>query len=89
MLHILLHSRIRKPPSDHSLSVEHCIGGIHSDLIFRRITNETFSISKRYIGWSGSVSLIIGYDLNTIILPYSDAGISCSEINTYALTIDR
>ena len=47
--------------------------GVHCDLILGSIANQTFVIGKRDIGRGGTVSLVVGDDLHTIILPDTDA----------------
>mmetsp|Transcript_2035 Transcript_2035/g.2948 ORF Transcript_2035/g.2948 Transcript_2035/m.2948 type:complete len:119 (-) Transcript_2035:19-375(-) len=88
MFHVLLNRRIRKPSSNQTFCIEHSIRGIHGNLVFSRISNETFCFSERNIRRSGSVSLIIRDDFNAIVLPHSDARISSSEINTDAFPFD-
>ena len=46
---------------------------IHRDLVFRGVPNESLGIRKRNIGWGCSVALVVGNDLDPIILPDSDA----------------
>ena len=42
---------------------------VHRDLVLRGITNETFSVREGHIGGGRPVTLVVGDDLNTIILP--------------------
>ena len=42
---------------------------IHRNLVLCGITNETLALRERDIGRSCPVTLVIGDDLNTIVLP--------------------
>ena len=42
-------------------------------LILGGITDESFSVCKGHIRWSGSVALVVGNNLHSIILPHTDA----------------
>jgi hypothetical protein len=46
--------------------------GIHGGLVLSGVTDETLAFRERDIGWGCSITLIIGDDLNTIILPYTN-----------------
>lgn len=45
---------------------------IHSNLIFGGVSNQTFGVAEGNIRGCGTVTLIVGDDLNAIILPYTD-----------------
>ena len=47
--------------------------GVHGDLVLCGITDETLSLRERDIGGSRPVTLVVGDDLNTIVLPDTDA----------------
>jgi len=46
---------------------------VHRNLIFGSVADESFSVGKGDVGWGGPIALVIGDDLNTIILPDTDA----------------
>lgn len=46
--------------------------GVHSDLVFCGITDQTLGVGESDIGGCCAVTLVIGNDLNTIILPNTD-----------------
>jgi len=58
------------------------VGRVHSDLILGSVADQPFSISEGHIRRRRSVTLIIGYDLNTIMLPHSNTRVCCTEINS-------
>jgi hypothetical protein len=70
--HILLDHWISEFSSDESLGIKDRIMGVFGNLILGSISNESFSLGKGNIRGSRSVSLIIGYNLNSIILPNSN-----------------
>ena len=43
--------------------------GVHRDLVHRGITSETFSARKRNVGGGSLLAVVVGDDLNMIILP--------------------
>jgi hypothetical protein len=43
--------------------------GVHGDLILSGIADQTLVIGEGDIGRRGSVALVVGDDLNTIVLP--------------------
>jgi hypothetical protein len=49
------------------------VGRVHCDLIFCSIPNETLVVGERDVGWGGTVTVVVGDDLNTIVLPDTDA----------------
>lgn len=46
--------------------------GVHGDLVLCSIADETLALRERDIGRSGPVTLVIGDDFNTIVLPNTD-----------------
>jgi len=84
--HILLDNGVIELPADESLGIEDSVDGVLSNLVFGSISNESFSLSECDIGWGGSVSLIVGDDLNSLILPDADAGVGGTQINTNGFT---
>ena len=78
VLHIFLHNFVIEFPADESLGIEHSIVRILGHLVLGCVSNESFSFGEANIGWSGSVSLIVGYDLHPIVLPHSHTGVGRS-----------
>lgn len=46
---------------------------VHGYLVLCGITDETFGVGERDIGRSRPITLVIGDDLDTIVLPDTDA----------------
>jgi hypothetical protein len=69
-------------PTNQTLGIENSVGGVHGDLILGCITDQPFGVSESHVGRSRTVSLVIGDDLNTIVLPHTNARIGGTEIDT-------
>jgi hypothetical protein len=68
--------------ADESFGIKNSVVGVFSSLIFSSITDESFGLSECDIGWSGSVSLIVGNDFDSVVLPDSNTGVSGTEIDS-------
>ena len=55
---------------------------VFGSLVFGRVSYESFCFSECDIRWSGSVSLIISDDLNSVVLPDSNTRVSCTKIDS-------
>ena len=55
---------------------------IHGHLVLSGITDEPLSVGEGDIGRSGSIALIVGDDLHTIMLPNPHTGIGGPEIDS-------
>jgi hypothetical protein len=67
--------RVNKTSRDHRTRSKEDIRvvWVHSHLVLRGVTNQPLVIGERDVGWSRSISLVVGNDFNTIILPDTDA----------------
>jgi hypothetical protein len=61
---------------------KHGVGRVHGDLVLSSVTNEALRIRERNITRRRPVSLVVGNDLNAIMLPDSDATVGSAEIDT-------
>ena len=73
MLHIRLYHRIVEAATNQTLSIEHRVVRIHCHLIFRGISDKTFSVVECHIGWCGAISLIVRDNFHFIVLPHADS----------------
>lgn len=70
-----------------NLHTEDSVERIHSDLVLGSVADESFGISESNIRRRRSISLIIGNNLNTIMLPNSNTRVSGTEIDTDGRTL--
>jgi hypothetical protein len=82
MLHICLNDWIIEFPANKSLGIEDCVMGVFGCLIFGSISDKSFGLCKGDIRWSGSVALIVGYDLDSVVLPYPYTRVGCTKIDS-------
>ncbi|EDZ70768.1 hypothetical protein AWRI1631_120310 [Saccharomyces cerevisiae AWRI1631] len=75
VLHITLHFWVVEVSTDQTLSVENSVSWVHSSLVLSSVTNQSFSISETNERWSGSVTLVVGNNVNTIIRKVSNTGV--------------
>ena len=59
---------------------------VHGDLVLSSITNQTLGVGESNIGRSSPVTLVIGNDLNTVMLPDTNARVGGSEIDSDSRT---
>ena len=71
------------------LLTEDGVDGVHGDLVLGGISDQTLGVGEGNIRRGCSVTLIIGDDLYTIVLPYSYARVSGTQIdsNSRSLTL--
>jgi len=81
-LDILLNDGIIKLSTDESLGIEDSVDGVSGNLVLSGITDKSFVFSETDVRRSGSVTLIVGNDFNSIIDPDTDTGVGGTEINT-------
>jgi NAD-specific glutamate dehydrogenase len=60
---------------------ENSVGGVHVGLVLGGITNKPLILSEGDAGRSCAVALVIGDDLNAVVLPHSHARVGCAEID--------
>ena len=82
MLHVFLNDRVIELPADQPLGIKDGIAGIFGDLVLGGVANESLVVGEGDIGGSGSVTLIVGDDLDSIILPDTDAGVGGAEVDS-------
>ena len=82
VLQVRLHLGGVELATDKTLGVEHGVGSVHGNLVLGGIADQTLSVVECDIGRGGTVTLVVGNDLHTIVLPHSDTGVGSTEINT-------
>ena len=58
--------------TDQTLRVKDGVVGVHRDLVLRGIADQPLGVGEGDVGWSCAVTLVVGDDLNTIVLPDTD-----------------
>ena len=71
-----------KPTTNQTLGVEDGVIGVYGDLILGGITNQTLGISESDIRGGGTVTLVVGNDLHSSILPVPNTRVGGTQINT-------
>jgi hypothetical protein len=82
VLHVGLDLGISPLSTNQSLGVENSVVGVHGDLVLGSITNESLRVVESDIRWGGSVTLVVGNDFDSVVLPDSDTGVGGTEINS-------
>ena len=82
VLHVGLDGRVGKLPSNETFGVEDGVEGVHGDLVLGSISNKTLSLVEGNVGRGGTVSLVVGDDLNAVVLPNANARVSGSEVDS-------
>jgi hypothetical protein len=59
---------------------ENGVSGVHGDLVLCGVTDQTLGIGESHIRRRRSVPLVVSYDLDAVVLPYSDARVGRAEI---------
>ena len=60
---------------------ENSVDGVHGDLVLGRIADEPLGVGERHVGRRRPVSLVIGDDLHTVVLPHTYARVRGAEID--------
>jgi hypothetical protein len=77
-----LNTRVSELTSNQTLGVEDSVDSVHGSLRLGSISDKTLSLREGNVRWGGTITLVIGDDLNAIILPDTDTGIGGSKIDS-------
>ena len=66
--------------------IEDGVGRVHGDLVLGRITDQTLRIGKSDVRKRRFVTLVVSYDLNTVVLPQENRSDGEEEAST---SLDR
>ena len=88
MLHIALDAGIAELPPNEPLGIEDGIMGVHRGLGLGGIADQAFGFREGDVGGGGAVALIVGDDLDAVVLPHADARVSGSEVDTDAFSVN-
>ena len=65
--------RVSEFADDEKLGVEHRVSWVHCDLVLGGVANETLGVGEGDVRWGGAVALVVGDDLDAIVLPDANA----------------
>jgi len=75
VLHVRLDLGVIETATDKTLGIENGVGGVHGSLVLGGITDETLLLGEGNVRRSGTVTLLVSNDLNTLALPDGNAGV--------------
>ena len=74
--------------ADETLGVEDGVVGVHGGLRLGGIADETLGLGERDVGRGGAVALVVGDDLDAVVLPDTDAGVGGAEVDAYGFSVN-
>lgn len=80
--HILLDLGIIETTSNQTLGVENGLARVHGGLVLGRISDQALRLGEGNVRRGGTVTLVVGDNLDTVILPHTNARVGGSEIDT-------
>ena len=81
MLDVRLDLSIRVLAANETLRVEDRVVGVHRDLVLRGIADQPLVVGEGDIRGCRAVTLVVGNDLDTVILPDTDARVGGAQVN--------
>mmetsp|Transcript_9006 Transcript_9006/g.21102 ORF Transcript_9006/g.21102 Transcript_9006/m.21102 type:complete len:234 (-) Transcript_9006:4-705(-) len=88
VLHVLLHGGVVETTADEALRVEDGVGRVHGHLVLGSITDQTLLVVEGDIGGSGAVTLVVGDDLDTLVLPDTNTAVRSAEVDADGDTLN-
>eukprot|EP01137_Pigoraptor_chileana_P033652 Opistho-2@24879 len=80
-LHVMLHRGLVDAATNETLGIEYRVLGIHGSLVLSGISDQTLRVRKGNIRGRSAVALVVGDDLDAVILPDTDARVGRAEID--------
>ena len=85
--HIFLNYWVIEFSANKSLCIKDSVSWVFGSLIFGCISDKSFCVSEGNIWGSSSVSLVVGYDLDSFVLPDTYTGVGGSKINSNSFSL--
>jgi len=82
VLHVGLDLSISELAADEALCVEDCVGGVHGDLVLRRVSDEALGVGEGDERGCCAVTLVVGDDLNAVVPEDTDARVRGTQVDT-------
>ena len=57
------------------------VDGVHGDLVLRGIADEALGVGEGDVRRRGAVPLVVGDDLDAVVLPHADARVGGAEVD--------
>mmetsp|Transcript_21933 Transcript_21933/g.70873 ORF Transcript_21933/g.70873 Transcript_21933/m.70873 type:complete len:677 (+) Transcript_21933:167-2197(+) len=86
-LDVRLHRVVGKLAPDEALRVEHRVHRVHRHLVLGGVTDEALRVRESHIRGRRAVSLLVGDDLNAVVLPHAHARVRGPKVNTNSRSV--
>lgn len=81
VLHVRLHHGVRKPTADEALRVEDGVDRVHRRLVLGGVADHALSLRERDVRRRRAVALVVGNNLDAVVLPDANARVRGAEID--------
>lgn len=75
LFNIFLNDGVIEFSTDQSFGIEDGVCGVSSDLVFSGVSDQSFGFSESDVRRGGSVTLVVGDDFDSIVLPETNTRI--------------